>query len=323
MIIPGPQNEPILELQRAPRSPGRPRRSPVSKTVGVQVPKRVTVRDLCERWLDFAEKAGKHPSQRYILAGPIRELGHYTPEDLVAGGSGLLLDYRVTRAGEVANGSVRRELGMLQTVLRWAARSNLITADQIPSFIGVLPPEGAPRDKFMTRDQKDFFWSKAHLTAPPDVALFTTIGLETAARRGAILDLTWDRVDLNMNLIDFRVPGQAVSRKRRVIVPISNRLRPVLVDHRLNIVGPAVGPLFPGKIGFDQRFRKFARDIGMEWVTPHVLRHTWGSLAAMAGVPLYDIAQVMGDTIATVERTYLHLTPGHLHRAVNYEEGNN
>ena len=319
MIIPGPQNEPILELQRATRSPGRPSRRPTVK--GVSQP--VTVRTLCEQWLDFAEKAGKHPSQRYILAGPIRELGRYTPDDLAVSGGMLLLDYRVTRAGEVSSGSVRRELGMLQTVLRWAARSNLITPAQIPSFIGVLPPDNAPRDKFMTRDQKEAFWAAAMTKAPADVALFIAIGLETAARRGAILDLTWDRVDLEMDLIDFRVPGQAVSRKRRVVVPISNRLRPILVQRRLDAVVLAGGPLFPSKPGFDQRFRKFAGAIDMEWVTPHVLRHTWGSLAAMAGVPLYDIAQVMGDTIATIERTYLHLTPGHLHRAVNYEEGNN
>lgn len=319
MIIPGPQNEPILELQRAPRSPSRTPRRPQVKSA----PKMVTVRTICERWLDFAEKAGKHPSQRYILAGPIRELGQYTPDDLATSGGMLLLDYRVTRAGEVSNGSVRRELGMLQTVLRWAVRSNLIMPDQLPSFIGVLPPEGVPRDKFMTRDQKETFWAASQTKAPADVALFVPIALETAARRGAILDLTWDRVDLEMDHIDFRVPGQAISRKRRVIVPISNRLRPILVQRRLDTVVLAAGPLFPAKPGFDQRFRKFAGSIGMEWVTPHVLRHTWGSLAAMAGVPLYDIAQVMGDAITTIERTYLHLTPGHLHRAINFEEGNN
>ena len=56
----------------------------------------------------------------------------------------------------------------------------------------------------------------------------------------------------------------------------------------------------------------------MRWVTPHVLRHTYGSLAAMAGVPLWDVSKVMGDTITTIEAHYLHLTPDHLRAAVNF-----
>jgi integrase len=59
--------------------------------------------------------------------------------------------------------------------------------------------------------------------------------------------------------------------------------------------------------------------LGVPWVTPHVLRHTWASLAAMNGVSLWDIAQVLGDTIATVEANYLHLTPGHLRGAINHK----
>jgi hypothetical protein len=35
----------------------------------------------------------------------------------------------------------------------------------------------------------------------------------------------------------------------------------------------------------------------------------------MEGHSLYDIAQAMGDTVATIEATYLHLSPDHL-RAV-------
>jgi integrase len=58
----------------------------------------------------------------------------------------------------------------------------------------------------------------------------------------------------------------------------------------------------------------------MEWVTPHVLRHTWASLAAMAGKPMQDIAAVMGDTIKTIEAHYLHLSPDHLRDVIDFKE---
>jgi hypothetical protein len=48
-----------------------------------------------------------------------------------------------------------------------------------------------------------------------------------------------------------------------------------------------------------------------------VLRHTWGSLKAMKGGNLYDIANVMADKITTIEAYYLHLTPDYQRRIVN------
>jgi integrase len=56
----------------------------------------------------------------------------------------------------------------------------------------------------------------------------------------------------------------------------------------------------------------------MRKATPHTLRHTWATLAAQAGVPLWEIAGVLGDTLATVMKTYAHHCPDHLRGAVNF-----
>jgi len=53
-------------------------------------------------------------------------------------------------------------------------------------------------------------------------------------------------------------------------------------------------------------------------VTPHTLRHTWATLAARAGVPLFQVAGVLGDTLPTVMRVYAHHCPDHLRGAVNF-----
>jgi integrase len=54
-------------------------------------------------------------------------------------------------------------------------------------------------------------------------------------------------------------------------------------------------------------------------MTPHTLRHTWATLAARAGVDLYAIAGVLGDTLSTVEKNYLHHAPDHLRGAINFK----
>ena len=45
------------------------------------------------------------------------------------------------------------------------------------------------------------------------------------------------------------------------------------------------------------------------WVTPHIMRHTFASLLASAGVSIYKIAKWLGDDVRTVQRHYAKLLP--------------
>ena len=255
-----------------------------------------------------------------MLRAPRSILGRYTADQL---DEDAILDYASQRA-PLTTGTVRRELGALRTVCIWAARQKLISRDDLPDFSGdVLPPEGAPRVKFLDPGQEQFFWDQAMKWRDRRVKLLVALGLETSARRGAILELEWDRVDLNLGTIDYRVPGGRLTKKRRVRgLPISDRLMPVLREAWLaapkDAAGRAVGRVI-GTTHIRRPFANFARSVGMGWVTPHVLRHTWASLAAMNGVPLLTVAQIMGDTVATVEAYYAHLSPGHLRAAINHK----
>jgi len=52
-------------------------------------------------------------------------------------------------------------------------------------------------------------------------------------------------------------------------------------------------------------------------ITRHTLRHTFASWLGQRDVQLVKIAQLLGDTIDTVERHYAHLLPTDLDRSVN------
>lgn len=282
-----------------------------------------TVDDLCRRWLAMATGAGK-TDQSAILGAIRRQLGHLAADRI---DDQVLQDYASGR--NVTGGTIRRELGALRTVLIWAAKQKLISRDDVPNFGDHMPPDNPPRTKFLDLNQEQFLWDQAMVVRDHRVMMFTALGLETAARREAIVDLTWDRVDLSLGQIDYRVPGRKVSKKRRVRVPISDRLMPVLKEAWLRAPkgagGQAIGYVITGDQtrvlpkSMSTAYGRFTAKIGLGWVSPHVLRHSWASLAAMNGVSLWDIAQVMGDTIAMIERTYLHLTPGHLRSAINHK----
>jgi integrase len=84
-----------------------------------------------------------------------------------------------------------------------------------------MPPRSESRIRWLTREEADRLLSGC---GTPHIRLFVELGLNTAARSGAILALTWDRVDLNARTIDFRPDGHVQSWKRKTAVPINDRL---------------------------------------------------------------------------------------------------
>jgi integrase len=307
------------------------------QTAGPVAPSRPTIDQLCERWIDHARRAGKHDSNRYVLVAPRKVFGSYYKDDLVADPQ-LLQNYAsarfmVRKSGHATEWTIRRELGALQRVLNWAVEQKLITGE-LPGFKKVIPPPGASRDKFLDWDQRAWFWDQAmtwgrqvhahpvRQAQAPKIALFVALALETAARRGAILELTWDRVNFTTGRIAYKVPGKTYRIKQRPDpLPISQRLRPVLEEAYQRAPKDPSGKALGKVIDADIRdsFCVFTKAIGMAWVTPHVLRHTWASLAAMAGKSMPDISEVMADSITMVMRHYRHLSPGHLEGVMNIE----
>ena len=67
-----------------------------------------------------------------------------------------------------------------------------------------------------------------------------------------------------------------------------------------------------------KRIKKFAEMAGLHGtVTAHTLRHTYGAMLASAGVPPYQIKELMGhDALDTTIRFYGHLYPDAKHAAV-------
>jgi integrase len=275
--------------------------------------RRLTISDLIDRY-SIAKKLHRSMSVHYVLK-PVRTLlGGLAPEDL---NEKVIQNYKTARrnlrnGGTLKDGTLRRELGALIAVLNYAAKHKHIERSVLPVI--ELPDQSPARVLFMDKAQEEAFWTAAQARGGT-LALFVAIGLDTAARKSAILGLTWDRIDLVRRLIDFREPGQAVTRKRRAVVPISVRLLPVLERAAPRPGVGASGRLFDSKLR--KKYESFCQALGMEWVTAHVMRHTWASLAVQDGVPLFHIAKMLGDTMATVEHTYAHLQPTHLHDIVN------
>lgn len=237
----------------------------------------------------------------------IRILGQKPPEAIT---EGECRRYGAQRRREkLAEATIRTELQALRAALRWAADAGVITA--APKI--TMPPRPEPRIRWLTRDEA------ARLLAAckaPHVRLFVTIALHTGARSGAILGLTWERVDLENRVIDFREPGRARTRKRRVPVPINDTLHAALSEAKALATAEVVIEWAGGRVErIKHAFRDTAARAGLAGVTPHVLRHTAVTWLLQGGVDPWKVAGFTGMTLEMVQQVYGHHHPDHLRDA--------
>lgn len=217
-------------------------------------------------------------------------------------------DYAEAR--DVEDGTMRRELGVLIAAINLAVRKKRVPLADAPTI--PLPPQPEPTDRWLNDVETAALLAGCESDR---MKLFCGIARYMGQRKRAIETLQWPQVDMASKKINFNPAGRRQTNKRRPIVPIPERLMPAL---RAAKIAAGDNPWVLGSAGSVRTaFENVVERAGLKDVTPHVLRHTWATRAAQNGVELWKIAGVLGDTLATVTRVYLHHCPEHLRDAVN------
>lgn len=214
----------------------------------------------------------------------------------------LCADYgrRRKRQG-VKDGTILKELSFLRAALRGQLKAGQFQ----------MPAQPPPRDRHLTRKEFDRLLSAATL---PHIRLFIILALTTAARAGALLQLTWDQIDFERGMI---VLGKGEGRRKgRATVPMNTNARKALeeayekrtCDYVIEWAGKPLGSI-------KRAFRLAALRARLPDVTPHVLRHTAAVWAIEAGNSMDEVAQFLGHTDSRLTyRVYARFSPNHLRR---------
>lgn len=181
--------------------------------------------------------------------------------------------------------TIRTELEALRACLRWHYGKD---APQITA-----PPPAKARERYLTKAEAERLLAAIET---PHVRLFVEMALGTGARMGAILDLTWDRVDLTHGTIDLNPAGRDITNKRRTVVGITARLHAELEKaHKASLSDYVIEYAGKPVASVKTAIAAAARRSGVP-CSPHVFRRTAAVWMAMADVPLERIAQVLGHT---------------------------
>ena len=270
---------------------------------------RHTLADLIDKYIKEALPRKARTTQeadRIRLAWWKEHLGHLilkhlTPEELQDALPAIAASGR-------GNGdtSIRRHVAALSAALQAAREWRWIAGN--PARELKLPPEPRGRLRYLSPEELARFLEAVRRSRNPMLAPAVLLSLSTGMRKGELLALTWDCIDLERGHVVLYNTKNGTNRG----VPLTRQAVDVLREYgkvrRLDT--PLVFPRASGKGGAFMR-RAFLSALKAAVVADfrwHDLRHTCASYLAMAGVPLLSIAEILGHRTLQMTKRYAHLS---------------
>lgn len=293
-----------------------------------------TIADVMAMYFADRLKEGKsvEKEQRLWNAKMKPFFGHFKPEDMnvgvmVAGEERTLAHkYALERSqAGIRRATIHHELNILRTGMNWAAKAGrrLIA----PTAVW-LPRRAKPRGTKMTFQQLIRVLEECKA---PHLRLFVVIAISSGARKTAILELTWDRVDLEKRTIDFRIDRDdddildKGGMKGRSIIDMGElAFQALTVAKRWRTTNYVIE--YQGKPVKDvHKALKAAMvraGITERFFGSHAIRHSIATLLADNNVDMRRIQKLLGhEDIGTTDRIYASHSRGYLAEAVKVVDG--
>ena len=295
--------------------------------------KALTIKQLCEQYIADMEAGlilgkGGRPKKETTIATDVGRLRrHIVPllgtrrvrditkpdmnnlmKDIIAGKTRVTVKTEKLRGKAIVRGgpgTAIRTMGLLGGVFSYAVEAGIIEHN---------PTHGLRKPKYKVRDRR---LSESEYRILGDILrqgcrsnqlrihadILRLIAL-TGCRRGEIVNLKWSAVDLEGSCLRL-----ADSKEGATVRPVGLPVVEYLEKERPHRTGTYV---FPGQdidnaVGnFPQSWKKLFKDTPLWDVTPHVLRHSFASMANDLGFTEITIAALIGHAKGSVTSKYVH-----------------
>ncbi|WP_371224217.1 tyrosine-type recombinase/integrase [Roseovarius sp. 2305UL8-3] len=293
----------------------------------------VTVRELCEQYIADMEAGlvlgkGGRPKKATTVAtdvGRIRR--HIIPllgtrrikditkpdmnnlmKDIIAGKTRVVMKTEKLRGKAIVRGgrgTAIRTMGLLGGIFTYAIEAGII--DQNPTH-GLKKPRYKVRDRRLSEAE---YRTLGRILK--DVQHDSNFGIHaeilrlialTGCRRGEIINLRWSEVDIEGSCLRLKDSKEGAS-VRPVGLPVVDYLEAARLKRDGTFVFPGQGE--DNAVGnFPQSWKKLFADTPLWDVTPHVLRHSFASIANDLGFTEITIAALIGHAKGSVTSKYVH-----------------
>lgn len=304
----------------------------------------ISVSQLLERYVGDREALGRGAKtleeyRRTANLYIVPHLGGVTVAKLrpamVSAWTAILVQRGGVSGKPIAAKTARHAFALLSSALRWGMRLELVGRNVCES---VDAPKAARSEaKALSDEERTAVVAQARGTRWQH---FIALALASGARRGELLALTWDRVDLDSGLCTMTIAGSLSQTGGRIfvkstksdrvrVVPLSSSMVAAFRAQRAMqaadclrlgsayIVGPALA-VFTDELGVRQSPKsatnavaRIAESAGVSTTSLHALRHTAATLLIGSGVDVRTAASILGHANASVTLgVYSHVVAG-------------
>jgi integrase len=300
---------------------------------------------------DFGEHAEANiASHKDFLRSVKKGFPHLLKKPMQEINDGLdMARWRKNRQG-VSVETLRRELTYLKAVLNHAVKAKVIDGHQLGGYTVTAQlgdKQNATKLRYLTEAEERALrkalkdrdkeirqkrasaneWRKARgydlkpaLTGYADyLEPLVLFALNTGLRRGDLLNLKWENIDLTRKQMTLVIGKTSHVRRKRgkpvepVTLPLSKEAAEILT--KLQKQAPSEH-VFTGPTGarlgeVKKSFENLMTRAGIKDFRFHDLRHTFASKLAMAGVDINTIRELMTHSDIKMTLVYAHLSPDH------------
>jgi integrase len=217
--------------------------------------------------------------------------------------------YQLLR-GRVSESTAQGYITTVRSFFNWLGRSKKVRVNPVDE-LKVARLDRKRRLRFCTLEER----ARLIAGAPDDALKFILYcGFHAGLRKNEIIEARpeWFDVERGLLHVDATDTFRSKDREPRTI-PLTAEFCGFLKHYGLRSPFMLRPDVSHGKSRYRWDFRRpwkdFVKSQGLEWVTPHVMRHTFASLLASKGRSIFKIAQWLGDDVRVVQKHYAKLLP--------------
>lgn len=213
----------------------------------------------------------------------------------------MIAAYRDDRLRSVTNGTVRRELAILQHCFEVARREWDIAIATNPVRQITLPSPAKSRNRRLEPTELDCFWQAVDRARALWLKPFLILAIETGMRRGELLSIRWSDVDLATGLT--RISNTKNGHER--VIPLTS----LAMETLKSMPRPCdrVFPIAPGTVR--QAWDRLIKRAKIDNLRLHDLRHEAISRFFEYGLSVPEVALISGHRDPRMLSRYTHLRP--------------
>lgn len=275
---------------------------------------RTTIKEALQRYLKEVTVTKKPTTQRAEITKAnqlFEKLGRYSLATLTPESVAKYRDQRLEEGK--SNNTVRLELALLSHLYTVAIQEWGIGLVYNPVMNIRKPSAGQGRDRRLTKKEEKRLVKVCNEHSNPYVSWIVQIALYTGMRKGEILTLTRNQVDVKRRIVKLDETKNGTAR----IVPLIKEAQRVFAEAINHPIRPIdTDLLFPGEPGRDGKRRPYEMSPAWHSIKKkaelkdlrfHDLRHEAVSRLVEAGLGDQEVAAISGHKTMQMLRRYTHL----------------